>query len=74
MALLIVISSGFSGNPSHSAPCTVTLDICVLCVVTTHTEPEIRYIILASVYMVSHSSVAGPCLIPNPSVFLGHVV
>lgn len=41
MALLIVIGSGFSGNPSHSAPCTVTLDICVLCVVTTHTEPEI---------------------------------
>lgn len=41
VALLIVIKSGFSCNPSHSAPCTVTLDFCRLCVVTEHTEPEI---------------------------------
>lgn len=67
-------SSGFSNNPSHSAPCTVTLDIFMLCVVTTHREPEIRYIILASVYMVSHSYVVGLYLIPNSSVFVSHII
>lgn len=70
MALLFVISLGFSSNPSHSAP----LDIYMLCVVTTHTEPEIWYIILASVYMVSHGYVVGLYLIPDWSIFVSHIV
>lgn len=54
MALLVVIGEGFSRNPSHSTPCTVTLDILCDVYVVTHRQPEIRYTILASVYMLAH--------------------
>ena len=74
VALLIVIGSGFNSNPSHSTPCTIALDICVLCVVTTHTEPEIRYIILASVCTVSRCYTVALCLIHDRSVCVSHVV
>lgn len=69
IALLVVISSGFSRNPSPSTPCTVTLDICVVCVVT-HRQPEIRYTILAAVYMVAHVYMVGLRRIPSCSIVL----
>lgn len=74
VALLIVINSGFSSNPSHSAPCTVAHDVLwAVCGNYRHRAWNLIHYFGSCVYVL-HCSVVGLYLILCRRGFVSHIV